>query len=287
MDYSLHSLPEANRLEPLAPLPYREGIFREAIEASRPILVRGFVQTWPAWRRWSLDWLRSELGDVPVHASALQTNGITDLAPERRVFLTLADVLDRIEKQDAVSPDGGIYLGQRGGLLYLRGREANLAPLLPDVVVPDVGRRLKMAVLWVGSGRNTTYTHFDPLDGILCAVRGRKRCIVFPPSETARISPTMTPKDPLGTRIDLNRPEEFPGLSEARYWDVTLEEGDAIYMPPGHWHCVSGEGLNVAVSLFWLVARSQWLTNPAMRALAAMRVRTAVPVALGWMEGGR
>ena len=287
MDHRLHNLPEANRMDPLAPVEYQPGIWRTALKRATPMVVRGVVQTWPAYATWSLDWLKDTMGDAHVHASSLEASGITNLAPERRVFLTLSDVLDRIAKQDAHAPDGGIYLGQRGGLLYLRGQEANLAPLLEDVVVPEVNRRLKMVVLWVGSGRNTTYTHFDPLEGILGAVRGRKRLIIFPPDETGHVYPSLTPKDPLGTRVALDRVEAFPDIATARYWDVTLEEGDAIYLPPGHWHLVSGEGLNIAVSQFWLVKRTEWVTNPALRALAAMRIRTFVPKAMTRILGRR
>jgi hypothetical protein len=287
MEYRLHDLPEANRMELLAPVEYQPGIWETAFERANPMVVRGFVETWPAYATWSLDWLKSNIGDAHVHASSLEASGITDLAPERRVFLTLSEVLDRIAKQNVHVPDGGIYLGQRGGLLYLRGQEANLAPLLKDVVVPEVDRRLKMVVLWVGSGRNTTYTHFDPLEGILGTLRGRKRLIVFPPEETGHVYPSLTPKDPLGTHVELDRTEAFPEVASARYWDVTLEQGDAIYLPPGHWHCVSGEGLNIAVSQFWFVKPTEWITNPALRALATMRIRTGVPEALARMVGRR
>lgn len=63
-------------------------------------------------------------------------------------------------------------------------------------------------------------------------------------------------------------------------------EGDAIYMPPGYWHCVSGEGLNIAVSQFWKVTRREWITNPVMRALAWMRIRTKLPKPLSSSRGG-
>jgi hypothetical protein len=260
MEYRLHDLPEANRMELLAPVEYQPGIWETAFERANPMVVRGFVETWPAYATWSLDWLKSNIGDAHVHASSLEASGITDLAPERRVFLTLSEVLDRIAKQNVHVPDGGIYLGQRGGLLYLRG---------------------------VGSGRNTTYTHFDPLEGILGTLRGRKRLIVFPPEETGHVYPSLTPKDPLGTHVELDRTEAFPEVASARYWDVTLEQGDAIYLPPGHWHCVSGEGLNIAVSQFWFVKPTEWITNPALRALATMRIRTGVPEALARMVGRR
>jgi hypothetical protein len=287
MQSKLHNLPEANRMEPPAAVAYETGIWKSAFERAIPIVVRGFVETWPAYANWTLEWLKSAVGDAQVHASSLEANGTTDLAPERRVPLTLSEVLDRIGKQDVDASDGGIYLAQRGGILYLHGQEANLAPLMNDVVVPEVDRRLKMVLLWVGSGRNTTLTHFDPLEGILGTLQGRKRLVVFPPEETGKLYPSFTPENPLGAQMQLDRVEAFPQLADARYWDVTLEQGDAIYLPPGHWHCVTGEGLNIAVSQFWFVKRSEWLKNPALRALATMRIRSGVPEAFARLVGRR
>jgi hypothetical protein len=273
----MHKLPASNQLDPLTPVAYEPGLWNEAFAASRPLLVDGFVSAWPAYDCWSLDYFREKAGDARVHASALDDSGTTDLDPERRVHVTLSEALDRIEAQDPDSPDGGIYLAQRGGLIYLSdgqgGNQGSLAALLPDVEVPDVDRLLRMVILWVGSGRNTTYTHFDPLEGILGLIRGSKRIVMFPPSEMKNVYPHLSDQDPLGTRIDLQRVQDWPGLEKARYWDFTVEEGQAIYMPPGYWHCVTGQGLNIAVSQFWRVLRRTWITSPPLRALGFANLR--------------
>jgi hypothetical protein len=129
-----------------------------------------------------------------------------------------------------------------------RFAEENRLDLLPDVD----------ARIWI-SNRSRVAPHFDLSENVACSVAGRRQFVVFPPEQITNLYLGPLEKTPAGTpasMVDLQNPdlEKFPRFAEA--WEtaqcVTLEPGDALYIPYGWWHAVESLALfNILVNYWW------------------------------------
>lgn len=120
--------------------------------------------------------------------------------------------------------------------------------------------------LWVGSG-HIECLHYDPMDGTLIQLHGSKQIVLFPPHQTANLYPYpfyahLRHGLKLRTwfsRTYPNRPDfqSFPRLHEAfkHRYDITLNPGEALYIPAGWWHEVTaiGEDMVCSINRFWRV----------------------------------
>ncbi|MEM1187110.1 MAG: cupin-like domain-containing protein [Pseudomonadota bacterium] len=103
-------------------------------------------------------------------------------------------------------------------------------------------------------GRSYTDWHYHPNDETLMCQFGRRKTVyLLPPTqpvwdvlmEVARDKPY----------IGLGRPDSFPRLQALEPMRVTVNPGDALYIPPHWWHAVecSGDsaGLGMTLALCW------------------------------------
>lgn len=121
--------------------------------------------------------------------------------------------------------------------------------------------------IWLGPGGHVECLHYDLMDGTLIQLYGVKKVVLFPPSQTANLSPfpiyvhlyrgfklrcwfsQVYPENP-----DL---KTFPQFEEAlRYkQEIYLQPGEALFIPCGWWHEVTavGEEMVCSVNRFWRV----------------------------------
>jgi len=135
-----------------------------------------------------------------------------------------------------------------------------LPGLLPRVaaenrldLVPMVQPRI-----WLGN-RIHVSPHFDLMENIACNVAGRRRFTLFPPEQITNLYPGPIELTPAGTPISMVAVadpdlERYPRYVHA--WaaalQVTLEPGDALYLPYGWWHGVESlDALNILVNYWW------------------------------------
>lgn len=267
-ELAFHGLDPANCLGPVRRLRWTADLdWMAVMRQGRPVIVEGFVATWPAAGRWDLASFRKRLGDRTFRAAVLGPGGVTTLDACNEIPLPFGAFADRIEAQvGRPAAEGDVYLAQGGSLLQA---DPAVRALRDEVVVPRVPLDLFAQTLWIGSGGNVSYLHFDPMENVLAMVAGTKRLVLFAPDQTRHVYPIYDP-DPLGSAVDLRAPDytRHPRLRQARYQEVVLEAGEALYLPLGWWHHVASSGLNIAVNVWWYPRAFQWLVNEPMRGLA-------------------
>ncbi len=222
--------------------------FDEFVSSSRPVLVEGALDEWPALSSWNFEYIASRVGErkAPVE---FYPNGTYY---ER--WLTYEMQVKRYLNLITAPPGPELY--------YMA--EIPLDKAFPELAA-DIKRpsfieadRLQHTALFLGKDTTSALHYHDIAQALLCQVVGQKRVFLFSPEDFRHLpfEPWYSSCFNFST-IDFNNPDvtRFPSLKRAKPLECVLKPGDALFIPM-HWgHIVEGEGNNASVTFFW---RSRW-----------------------------
>ncbi|CAK9204211.1 unnamed protein product [Sphagnum jensenii] len=150
-----------------------------------------------------------------------------------------------------------LYLAQVGIYSQDGGAFPPLAALMGDLAIPDfLAKPVQNINLWMSVNGSRSSTHYDPHQNLLCVVAGSKRVKLWPPSA----APTLYPLPIYGeasnhSAVDFVNPDlaTYPRFREAleAYETVTLDVGDALFIPEGWYHQVDSANVTIAVNFWW------------------------------------
>jgi hypothetical protein len=243
----------------------KPGRVGELVDSSvEPLVLKGLVSDWPiveAGRKsphaaadymrkfYSGDELTAFFGAPEAQGRVGYNEALTDFNFER-VKLTLDEFLARLFEQDQADHSPACYVGSTVLDHWFPGfRDQN------DLAIDD---REPLVSLWLGNQVNVS-AHFDVPDNIACVVVGRRRFTLFPPDQLANlyVGPwDVTPAGQAISLVDFQNPDfdKYPKFRDAleSAYVVTLEPGDALFIPSMWWHHVEGlDGLNALVNYWW------------------------------------
>lgn len=216
--------------------------------ADAPLILSGAASEWPA-AAWTPESLAERRGDQPV---ALYAFTLRDAIPA-----TLGEFVAHLNGEPTRLADHrDLYLAWDARLLGSLGLKSSY-----DFRSLFGGRWGKQhTAFWMGGAGAHTPLHTD-LDApnLHAVVHGRKRFVLFSPSETRFLYPTNIYE--FGSRfsaVDTRTPNagRHPLAARARGYVASLEPGDVLYIPPGWWHAVTC--LETCVSL------NTWLFTPQL-----------------------
>jgi len=167
-----------------------------------------------------------------------------------------------------VTSDFGAFLdaAERGERLYLRAisqdapydQPTNLADDYPEIAadfeLPGelmyVVENLHSSPLRI-SGPVKMWLHYDVMANVLCQVRGRKRLLLYPPSDVSALGfePGAS-----SSSVDVfsTDPAHRAALAHTHPHEATLEPGDILFIPPMWVHTAAPtDGMSVAVNIFF------------------------------------
>ncbi|KJE92708.1 hypothetical protein CAOG_03622 [Capsaspora owczarzaki ATCC 30864] len=107
--------------------------------------------------------------------------------------------------------------------------------------------------VWLGPAGAVTPGHYDGYHNFFTQLRGRKRFVLFPPSDWDRVGvfPFLHPNH-AQCRANLSSPDValFPELHQATGLVVVLEPGDMLYLPPLWFHMVESLEMSFSVNVW-------------------------------------
>ncbi|KAL1303451.1 hypothetical protein AAFC00_006839 [Neodothiora populina] len=249
-------LSQADQPKPPATKGKQVSIPRKTIESAadfelvrnegRPVILCG-VDLGSCTLTWTNDYLKSKVGetrDVVVHSSPTP-----HMTFQKKNFKYITQ------------PFGSfINAASNGEHLYLRAlssekpsdKPTNLAEDFPsisdDFSLPEslqyAQKNMHSSPFRI-SGPVTMWLHYDVMANILCQVRGRKRLLLFSPTDVTKLSFA-----PGASSSDLNPFTD--DISSAQAHEANLEPGEILYIPPVWLHAAEPtEGLSVAVNVFF------------------------------------
>jgi hypothetical protein len=250
---------QVERIDP----PSREEFFSHWLYANKPVIFKGAVRHWKAVSTWNMEYLKAAVGDVTLPVEVSPTDHFPrDLA---NVALTPMSVRDYIDNAILGTPGEQHY--------YLS--EASIQDLLPrlmdDLEIPpyvDEKRPPKLN-LWFGAAGTETKLHYDFSHNLFAQLHGRKRFLLFSPSDSKRLY-----RYPLKhwyshfSQIDVGKPDfrRFPRFEDATPIYCTLEAGDVLFMPVYWWHQPKCLETSISVSMwtspelkrYWNYRQTHW-----------------------------
>ncbi|XP_033731822.1 HSPB1-associated protein 1-like isoform X2 [Pecten maximus] len=114
------------------------------------------------------------------------------------------------------------------------------------------GRDGTASTLWLGSEGAYTNCHYDTYGyNLVAQIYGRKRWVLFDPSDTQHLYPTRIPfeESSIFSQVDVKNPDlkHHPKVKLTNVYEVILEPGQILYVPRHWWHYV--ECLEPAISI--------------------------------------
>ncbi|XP_067647599.1 bifunctional peptidase and arginyl-hydroxylase JMJD5 [Eurosta solidaginis] len=218
----------------------------------QPVLLLNTIAHWPAMQKWrDLNYIHKLAGNrtVPIEIGA---NYATDEWSQQLV--KVRDFLQRQFKQTDVEIE---YLAQHELFDQIPALKADIR--IPDYCtlrtnVLDCSEPAKVSIkAWLGPKNTISPLHYDPEHNLLCQVFGRKHVILAAPADTSKLYAHETEMLCNTSQLDAAHLdyERYPLAAEVKFFNVILQAGDCLYIPPKWWHYVRAKSESFSVSFWW------------------------------------
>jgi len=209
---------------------------------SRPVMIEGAMEGWPALARWTPEYLVERVGPAAIECQSGRESA--------------ADFELQKDKHKQVMPFDRFIAAVTAGFgndLYMTAynsdanREA-LAPLeadlghLSDYLTPGHG------MMWIGPGGTFTPLDFDLTNNLIAQVVGAKYVTLLPPSETQRLYNHSHVFSTIRDITDETQLNLYPLARAAKTFEVELNAGDLLFVPIGWWHQVTALEFSVTLT---------------------------------------
>jgi dTDP-4-dehydrorhamnose 3,5-epimerase-like enzyme len=224
---------------------------RRYLNRRQPVVIGGAMTHWPAMRLWNVDYIGRAIGDRPITPLIMNDGRMNlDLREGMQVEeMDFASYRRQVEGRDAPP----YYLR-----LALEGPFVDLLSADYDVPVYCSRRIFMKRNLWLGRTGVATGLHYDMTHNLVAQVVGRRRIVLFAPSERRNLYPyPMRTLSWHHSPIDLDAPDltRYPRFARARRYEVEIQRGEMLFIPQGWWHRFKTIENGIAVNFFWLTRR--------------------------------
>lgn len=219
------NLQKVERVKTISPKDFLE----KYVKPQKPVVIEQLTKDWPAYEKWSLSYLKEIAGEVEVPLYDNRHVSAKDKFNEPHAKMKLKDYVDLLKK------------GPTDYRIFLFNLMNEVPELQGHYKMPHLGVKFlkKLPFLFFGADNSSVFMHYDIDFANILHVHfeGKKRCIIYPPSETKYLYKVPNALISLN-EINFNNPdlEKFPALKLAQGYEAYLEHGEALYMPEGYWH---------------------------------------------------
>ena len=207
----------------------------------KPYLIKNYAKDWHAYKNWSFDYLKNLNSDLLVNA----TIGNASSGEKKLVSLKFKDYIEKI-----ISAETDAFLST----FYLFHKFPNLKKHINYKNIKN-NSVMHHLLAWIGPKGTITGFHADWAENLNIQIKGKKFFyLVSPEYNNYMYISERFERISMTSHIDLKNFNEakFPLFKKAKLIKVTMEEGDAIYIPRGWWHYVESLSPSINVSIhYW------------------------------------
>lgn len=207
----------------------KEDFIRHYFKPQKPVVIEQFIEDWPAYTKWSLDYIKSVAGEKIVPLYDDRPVDYKDGFNEPHAKMKMSNYIDLLKKEPTKFR------------IFLWNVLKEVPQLQKDFTYPNFGLRLmrSLPMLFFGGRDSHTFMHHDiDLANIFhFHFEGKKECILFPQSQNKylyKVPHSLITHE----SIDFSKPdyEKWPALKKAIGYKTHLNHGEVLYMPEGYWH---------------------------------------------------
>lgn len=207
----------------------REDFIKNYYKPQKPVIIKNIINQQPAGSKWTLDWFKENHGDIDVELfDSKKTNYNKTAITQAHLTMKFAEYINHLQQN--TMNDFRIFLFN---IFKIRPelKKDYSCPKIFESFLKDKG-----FVFFGGQGSVTRmHQDIDMSNVLLTQFDGLKRVLLFAPAYSKLLY-----RLPYNTfsMVDIDNPdyEKFPGLKYVKGYDITLERGDALFMPSGYWH---------------------------------------------------
>jgi len=216
------------------------------VRRSRPVILRGAIDEWPALRRWSAQELKARFGDREVPVVRARGGTHYDVAGGMHYeAIRLGEYIERLT--------GGQPLD-----LYVLFRVHEVLPeLFDDIVVPPYCRDAGWlrSKFWFAAPGTRGPLHRDLPENLYAQVSGHKRFLLLDRRCTRMVyRHSFFSGVPNFSPVDAEAPdlERYPLFRDAPLQVAELAPGELLYIPSFWWHQAAAGGVSISINLWWV-----------------------------------
>ncbi|MBN4058038.1 cupin-like domain-containing protein [Olleya sp. AH-315-K02] len=207
----------------------KEDFIKHYFKPQKPVVIEHFIDHWPAYTKWNLDYIKTVAGDKTVPLYDNRPVDYKDKFNEPHATMKMRDYIDLLKREPTKYR------------IFLWNVLKEIPQLQNDFSYPDFGLRLmkSLPMLFFGGEDSNTFMHYDiDLANIFhFHFEGKKQCILFNQSQTKylyKIPHSLITHE----NIDFTNPDfkKWPALKKAKGYTTELNHGEVLYMPEGYWH---------------------------------------------------
>jgi lysine-specific demethylase 8 len=227
-------------------------------ERQSPVILTGATNSWPAKKKWSLEYLSEILGDHEYMAEV----GLPKDVP---ISYSLDDFQKKVRMDDFINT---IRTSDSDRASYITNKSIDRFPGLASDL--DFEQLLGMPVtqeltkMWIGTANTKSSLHFDPYENVLCQVVGRKRVYLVDPRSTSKLYQYASNIDKSRVDVELPDYEAFPKFRGVAVMEGLIEDGECLFIPKLWWHSVRSLDPSVSVNCFYGVRMGERELLPMM-----------------------
>ena len=233
-------------------MPTRQEFYEKYWLPIRPVIIKDFTKNWDK-SVWSFEYMRNTFDniDVEVMGNRDSENDYELNMNNHRQPIKLHDLLDYIMTTEE---SNNLYITANNRLIEKIPELYKAIGELPDFMKrpPNEGA----GYLWLGAKGSYTTMHQDLMGLVNVQIVGNKKWQIVSILDTPRVYNHITIFSQLNKKeIDFNI---FPLMRDVKIIEVTVNEGDAIFMPFCWWHTVEALDKSISLSFTGLDFPNQW-----------------------------
>ena len=195
----------------------------------KPVVIERFIDDWPAYTKWSLEYMKEVAGDKTVPLYDDRPVDYKDGFNQPHATMKMSEYVDLLKREPTKFR------------IFLWNILKEVPVLQKDFSFPDFGLRLMkgLPMLFFGGKDSYTFMHYDiDFANIFhFHFEGKKQCILFDQQQNKYLykipNSLITREDIHFSNPDIKK---WPALKNAKGYITHLEHGNTLYMPEGYWH---------------------------------------------------
>lgn len=207
----------------------KEDFLKNYFKPQKPVVIERFIEDWPAFTKWDLDYMATIAGDKMVPLYDNRPVSHKDGFNQPHAKMKMRDYVELLKTEPTKYR------------IFLWNILKEVPQLQKDFDFPDFGLKLMkgLPMLFFGGKDSYTFMHYDiDLANIFhFHFHGKKEVILFDQKQNEylyKIPHSLIVRED----IDFTNPdyEKWPALKKAKGYSANLEHGNVLYMPEGYWH---------------------------------------------------